>query len=198
MDLNALQAYVNKAETKSLPDTVVLYMDMLEMVRALYSKYETKTFIINILTSKTYNLSRHQAHKLYYDALNFFFADNKVKQVAWKNIYAQRLDDLAYYSIEIDDIESARRCFMDAATLRGVGKEEEMQTPDEMRQRPVVIYTIDAEKAGIEKANRTELAQFIDNIPEISERERVRLQRDSGITEVTLFEEIIDEKGKGK
>lgn len=168
-------------------------MELLEIVRSMYSKYETKNFIVNTLTTDIYGLSRYQATSIYFDALNFFYADNGVKQKAWENIYANHLDNLAYLAIEKDDLDTARKCFLDAAKLRGAGNEQGREIPKEMLSKPVIIYTIEADQVGIAKADRKALAEFIDNIPEISERERVRLQRDAGITEVTLFEETIDE-----
>lgn len=168
------------------------YLELLELVRSLYSKYETKQFIIKTLTLPIYNLTEEKATRLYYDALNFFFADNQVKQKAWQGIYATHLDNIAYYAIERDDLETARRCFVDAAKMRGVNNEEKQEISDEMYSKPVIIYTIDSEKAGIPSASRRELSQFIDSLPEISERERNRVKRDAGITESTLFEEIID------
>lgn len=175
-----------------MSDDLVIYMELLEMVRSMYSKYETKDFIVTTLMGKPYELSRLRATRLYYDSLCFFYSDNEVKQKTWENIYAEHLDKLAYYAIEKDDIETARRCFIDAAKMRGVGREEKAELPVEMFNRPVVIYTIDPEKAGIEPASRRELAHFIDNLPEISERERVRIKKDAGVIETTLFEDIID------
>lgn len=171
----------------------MIYLELLEIVRSMYSKYQLKSAIIKTLTTPIYSLSRKQATQLYYDALNFFFADNNVKQRTWANLYADHMDRLAYYAIERDEIENARRCFKDAAVFRGVGRDEKTEIPDEMKQRPVVIYTMDPGKVGLPVANRKELAQFIDNLPEISERERVRIKREGGVTDVKLFEDILDE-----
>lgn len=193
VDLNLLQDYINAGKTETLPDDLVVYLELLEVVRSLYNKYETKNFIIKTLMSPVYGLSRYLAHRLYVDSINFFYADNEVKQKAWEKVYADHLDNLAYYALEKDDLETARRCFLDAAKLRGVGREEKADIPEEMLNRPVVIYTIDAARAGIPAASRRELAEFIDNIPEISERERVRVKKDAGVIETTLFEDIVNE-----
>lgn len=172
-------------------------MELIELVRGMYSKYETKGFIVNTLMAEPYGLSRVRATRLYYDTLSFFYSDNNVKQKAWENIYATHLDNLAYYALEKDDIETARRCFLDAAKMRGVGREEKVDIPEEMLNRPVIIYSIDPAKAGIQPASRRELSDFIDNLPEISERERVRIKKDAGVIETTLFEETIqDAKSK--
>lgn len=174
-----------------MPANLVRYLELLEIIRAMYNKYDTKSFIVNTLMSPVYGFCRRDANRLYFDALNFFYSDNEIKQSAWQNIYAEHLENLAYYAIEKDDLDVARRCFIDAANMRGVGKEQKNEIPPEMLARPVVIYSIDAAKVGIPKASRPELAQFIDNLPEISERERVRVKRDAGVFETTLFEDLI-------
>ena len=143
-----------------------------------------------------YNIARIKANRLYYDSLNFFFSDNEVKQKAWETVYATHLDNLAYFAIETNDIDTARRCFLDAAKMRGVGREEKAELPEEMFNRPVVIYTLDPKKVGIEPASRRELGHFIDNLPDISERERIRVKKDAGIIETTLFEETIEDAKK--
>lgn len=198
VDLNILQAHINSGRADTLPDKLVIYLELLEVVRAMYNKYETKSFILNMLMSPVYGLTRKRATQLFYDALNFFYADNQVKQKAWENIYADHMDRLAYYAIARDEIENARRCFKDAALFRNVGRDEKTTVPDEMKQRPVVIYTMDPEKVGLPVANRKQLAEFIDNIPEISERERVRIKRDGGVTEVKLFDDFIDEENQSQ
>jgi hypothetical protein len=186
VDLNLLQHYIQSGK-HDLPDNLVIYLELLEIVRSMYSKYETKTFIINTLTSDVYGLSRNTATTLFYDALNFFYSDNKVKQKSWENIYADHLDNLAYICIAKDDIDTARKCFVDAAKFRGVGAASNPEMPDEFKTKPLIIYTLDPSDVGLPKASKKELAAFIDNLPEISERERVRLSKDAGITEVTLF-----------
>lgn len=187
-----LQHYITTGKS-NLPDEMVIYLELLELVRSMYSKYETKNIIINTLSSDVYGLSKNEATNIFYDALNFFFSDNKVKQKAWENIYANHFDNLAYLAMEKDDIETARKCFLDAAKLRGAGNEQGREIPREMLSKPIIIYTIDPEQVGIPQTSKKDLAAFIDNLPEISERERVRLQRDAGITDITLFEDIKNE-----
>ena len=197
VSLNLLQHYINTGKS-NLPDEMVIYLDLLELVRSMYSKYETKNIIINTLSSDVYGLTKNEATNLFYDALNFFFSDNKVKQKAWENIYANHLDNLAYLAIEKDDIETARKCFLDASRLRGAGNEQGREIPKEMLTKPIIIYTIDPEQVGIQQTSKKLLAEFIDQLPEISERERVRLQRDAGITDITLFEDMNDENKQDK
>lgn len=173
-------------------------MELIEMVRALYSKYETKGFILKVLMGEPYNINRHRANRLYYDSLSFFNSDNQVKQKEWENIYAEHLDKLAYYAWEKDDVETARRCFLDAAKFRGVGQLEKSELPKEMFARPVIVYSIDPEKVGIEKASRKQLGDFIDNLPDISERDRTRIKKDAGVIDPTIFTDFTNDAKSNK
>jgi len=196
VDLNTLQSFISAGNASSMPNDLVLFLELLEIARSLYNKYESRDFIVKTLMSPVYGLSRYLATQVYFDALNFFYADNSVKQQAWANIYADHMDRLALYAIERDEIENARRCFKDAATFRGVGSDELADIPDHMKQRPIIIYSMDPAKVGLPSASRKELSGFIDNIPEISERERVRIKAESGVTDVSLFEDFLDEKNQ--
>ena len=103
----------------------------------MYSKYETKTVIINTLMSPVYKLSRQQANKLFVDSLNYFYSDNKIKSDAWRQIYANKLEDLSAYALACDDIAQSRRCLNDAAKMRGVFDEkvQNARTFDQQRRR---------------------------------------------------------------
>ena len=118
-----LQALIEKGETGNLPENVVKYYEQVDFIRSLYNKYESRSFIISAVVLQWPKLSRYQATRLYFESLNFFNLDNEVKVQAWANIYADRLDNMSRICFELNDFETARRLTMNAAELRGVGKE---------------------------------------------------------------------------
>lgn len=185
-----LQSLIEKGEVKNLPEKVVAYYEQIDFIRCLYNKYESKSFIINAVTVQWPKLSKYQATNLYYECLNFFNLDNKVKVEAWANIYADRLDNMARICYELNDFETARRLTMDAAGLRGVGKEKPPQVPDELLDRRPVFYTIRLKDIGLPEANRNELAALIDGL-DIPERERSRIRKEALIEDVP-FEAVED------
>jgi hypothetical protein len=69
---------------------------------------------------------------------------------------------------------------MDAAELRGVGKETSKEIPKEFYERRPTIYMLDPKLFGIDKVDRRELADFLDNL-DITDTQRGRLKRDAGI-----------------
>lgn len=187
--IEQLRQLIENGNPSDLPAEVVRHLELMELVRSMYSKYETKTVIINTLMSPVYRLSRQQANKLFVDSLNYFYSDNKIKSDAWRQIYANKLEDLSAYALACDDIAQSRRCLNDAAKMRGVFDEKVQEIPDELLQRPVVIYTLNPEQLGLARANRSELAKLIDEMPDISDSDRQRVKRDASAFDFTLFEE---------
>jgi hypothetical protein len=184
-DYCQLQALVESGEISNLPATMVLFYEQIEFIRSLYSKFNSKTYIISMVRLKWPNISFIKASKLFNDCLNFFNLDNQIKVEAWANIYADRLDNMAIICTEMSDYETARRLTLDAAHLRGVGKDKVDPVPEELLDRRVILYVMDPQKLGIPKVDRRELAEFIDNI-DITESEKVKLRRDAQIDEVTF------------
>jgi len=185
-----LQALIERGETANLPEKVVNFYEQIDFIRCLYNKYESKSFIINAVVKQFPLLSKYQATNLYYECLNFFNLDNQVKVEAWANIYADRLDNMARICYELNDFETARRLTMDAASMRGVGKEKPNEIPEELLDRRPTFYTMKIEDIGLPKANRHLLAEFIDNI-DVSEKERRLYKREAMIEDVP-FEMIED------
>lgn len=184
-----LQEHIEHGTITKMPAEDVLYFDQLDFIRCLFNKYNSKNYIVTA-TSLKYKISKYLATKLYFECLNFFNLDNPVKVKAWANIYADRLDDMAALALEMNDVETARRCFADATKYRGVGRDTPEQIPEELLDRRAIFYTTSLKQFGIPEANRQELAAFIDAL-NISSLERMKLRREALIEDVpcTLYEE---------
>jgi len=178
-----LQGLIERGEISNLPEKVVQYYEQVDFIRCLYNKYESKSYIINAVSVQWPKLSKHQATQLFYETLNFFNLDNQVKVEAWANIYADRLDNMSRICYELNDFETARRLTMDAAKLRGVGKDKPNEVPDELLDRRPVFFTMKLKEIGIPDANRHDLAALIDNLP-ISERQKGKFKREAMIEDV--------------
>lgn len=188
-DYENLQALVQRGEVHNLPERLVNYFEQMDYIRCLFNKWESKTYIVSMVILKWPNLSAYQATQLYYDTLNFFYLDNQVKVEAWQNIYADRLDSMAATAREINDFKIAGQLTMDAAKLRGVGKEKPSELPPEIYDRRPVINIIDPKMFGITKVNRRKLAEFLDSL-DLSESEKLSLRRDAGMEET--YVELIE------
>jgi len=183
-----LQAFIEEGEIRDIPADQLEYFEQLDYIRSLYGKYESKSFILNAVQIKWPKLSKLSVNKLFSESLNFFYLDNDVKVEAWKNIYADQLDNLARICYDINDIETARRCLNDAAKMRGVGSDDKSRIPKEFFERKPVFYTVRPEDVGIHRESRLKLQKFIEDLP-ILEKDKLRVKRDAGIEDIE-FEEI--------
>lgn len=186
IEINQLQRYIDTGRS-NLPANVKLYLDLLETTRALFQKYKSRQFIMNYLV-KIRGLTRHKAGEVYTDTLNFFYLDNAVTKEAWRNIYAEKLDNAADVCWVLNDMEGYRRNLISAGEMRGLNKEDPPKVPDELFDRRAVLYQFDPEKLGIPKASRTELIELIDNLEDITDSQRKRFKADAGIIDIDFIE----------
>ena len=182
-EFDQLQTLIEKGEVTSLPEQLVEFYEQIDFIRSLYCKYNSKNYIINMVRMKWPKITTFIATKLYYETLNFFNLNNPVKVEAWKNIYADRLDNAALICFEMNDFETFRRLTLDAAEMRGVGKEIPNQIPKELLERKPTFYITDPELLGITKVSRPALAEFIDNL-DITEFEKNRVKREAQVIDV--------------
>jgi hypothetical protein len=187
-----LKHLIETGEPGSLSARQLTYFEQLDYIRTLHNRWDSKPFISNAVRLKWPEVSRKQAVKLYEDCINFFYLDNDVKIEAWRNVYAERLDNLSCLAIELDDLEEARLCIVKAADVRGLYRETIQPIPAELLDRRTIVYDMDIEKLGIPKVDRRELAAFIDNL-DLTQKEKQKCKSDAMI-EGTPFELIIDDE----
>ncbi len=160
--------------------------EQIEFIRELFACYSSKAQIIERIMNKWEMIRPYEAERLFNEVVNFYYiTNNEVKTEAWKNIYAERLDNLFLLCFNTNDFETARRCLIDAAELRGVNKDKPMQIPPEILDRRPILYSIKITDLGLKAENRNELAAAIDSY-DVSEKEKLRLRRDAMIEDVTF------------
>ena len=158
--------------------------EQVEFIRELFSNYSSKSQVIDRIRQKWPILRPIEAESLFNEVVNFYYiTSNEVKTEAWKNIYAERLDNLFLVCFNTNDFDTARRCLIDAATLRGVNKDKSQQVPPEILERRPILYSIKVTDLGMAPVNRNDLAALIDNL-DVSEKDKLRLRRDGMIEDV--------------
>lgn len=180
-DLSEIQTLMSTGKG-NLPESAQRVLFMLDTVRAMYQKYETKPIIINTLV-RTYNITRERAGQVFADALNYFYLDHQVTKEAWRNIYAEKFENAAAVCWEENDMEGYRRNLLSAAEMRQLNKEDPPKVPDELLDRRTIIYINDPKKLGIPPISRSDLAAFIDK-HDITEIEKDKLYQDAGIKDI--------------
>lgn len=163
---------------KSITDKEVKYYEQIDLVRCLFIQHNSRSYIINAICLSYKDINRRQANEIYTRAINFFYLDNDIKAEAWANIYADRLDNAAAICFEMNDFDNYDRYIKEAAKYRGVGKDKPTEIPEGFYDRRPVLYTIDPEKFKVKRVNRRQIAEWISNLPDLSEEDRLRLDRD--------------------
>lgn len=185
--------FIESGAKGELSEDLVKYIQLLELIRSMYDKYQSESSIVNFLQKSPYNLSEFQAKKRFYEAINLFYADNNVKKQTWRNVYATRLDRAADLALKaatsVADLEVYKKIIDAAARMRQLDRQDEKEIPKELFDKPFKIYTLDPEKVGRKRADRNLLAQQIDSM-EVSEKEKDKAKRDGLLVDaIEIFED---------
>ena len=136
LDSHQIERILKTGDLDSLTPAEREYFNLMELVRGLRARMMmpggnrivTKAGIIKVLKSDVYGLSDWMARRVYSDALNFFYSVDDVTPRAWRNLYAERLDNMANLSASMGKMKEARS-FMVARLLRGSGPRNSAGTP---------------------------------------------------------------------
>ena len=201
IDMNEIRRILKTGDMSSLTPEEVEYFHLMDAVRGWRArtltpdgkKIVTKAGIIKVLR-QAYGLSDYMARRIYSDALDFFYADADASPTAWRNLYAEKAENLANTALAMGDTKEALSCLKLAAELRGCFKEQQEEIPQELLDRkPIVVYTGDASTLGASKTDRKALEAFIDSIPETPELVRARLRQDAGVEKRNLLQRLIED-----
>jgi len=170
------------------------YYSLMEMVRGLRAKWVhngkviTKGTIIKMLKSEPYDLSDYEARVLYNDSLNFFYAQENIKSEAFANLYAEKLEKMSDAAFLNGKEEVAGKLLDLAAKLRGCYKPKDNTIPEELLHHPVMlVYTSDISDTGIPAADRKQLSEMLDSIPDIPVIVRDNIDQDAGIKKMDIL-----------
>ena len=130
------------------------------------------------------NLNSSTARSRIYDAINLFHVNSTVKNIAWDNYYADKMEDLAKLSIAADDITEARRCYERAHAFR-TNRNENDYDPDKFSPKEQIISPdVTVKRLGITEQNLNSMWQkaqkFIHEIP-IEAKEKMRLLNEASL-----------------
>jgi len=186
----ALLAYIESGASGDLSEEMIEYVNILELIRTMHMRYESRLTIIKFLQQPPYNLSEYIAVSRFSDAINFFYLDSEIKKQAWRNLYAEKLDRAADLVLKTatnsKDIDIYKNIVLSARDMRQLNIPESEDIPEEFFRKPVKLYTLNPEMVGKKRANRVLLAKHIDSL-HIPEAEKVRLKSDAMIDDVEFM-----------
>lgn len=189
-----LQDYIESGCKNDLTPEEQKYYNVLYAIIGVNRKYG-RDRAVNLLMHEPFNCTRPRARGMYYEAINLFFADDNIENRAHRNMIFENLMKAAQAvllsSKSSKDLEIYGNLQIQAWKVKQLDKEDQIKR-QELKEKPIKVYTTDADLIGIPMIDRKELATQIDAIPDISERERTRLKRDAQAIDID-FEEMIND-----
>ena len=195
-----LQDYLASGCTEDITDEELDYYNVLYALIGVNRKYG-KDSAVAFLRHEPFNLGLKRAREMYNEAVNLFFADDTIQNVAHRNMLYDNLMKAAQVTMtsatSSKDIEVYGDLLFKAWKIKQLDKPDPEQL-EEPKEKAIKIYSLTSESVGIQQANRQLLAAQIDNIPDITEREKERLRRDARIVDVDFIDMLNDQEEKTK
>jgi hypothetical protein len=194
--------FIETGNPDNAPEHIVEYLELLTRVDGMIrriGKFGSKNAVVKhiVLVEKLFgqNLSHYKASKIYNEALEYFFNDAEVSKNAWRNFYANIIEQEINFSRQIKkDTQDSKRIVdmaKTAAELRGVFDQDKEELPDELFRKQFVVYSTKAEELGLPKVDRNVLKQMIDTkIPDLSEKEKLRIYQEADIVPFEVFPNV--------
>lgn len=193
VDISHIYDFMERGNADNAPQHIVDYLELLDKTRGMIMRIDqfgSKNLVVKhlILTQK---LSKYKAGLVYDEAIEYFYSSQKVSKAAWKNIYAEKMEMMANFAVlqarTVDDARKVIQMYKDIGEMREVHVEDKSDLAAELFQAPVVVYSINPEDLGLPKANRQKLAEIIDKLPELTEKERNRIKEEAQVLPIKVF-----------
>ncbi len=185
--------YVENGKQGNADPEILRYLNLMDKIHTMHhriNKYGSKEMILKHLV-KVEGLSQFLANQMYEDAIDYFFSDTHISKQAQRNIIADKIAKAANMAIIVaktpQDWKYVTQILVDEWRVRMLDKEDAQELPEGIFQKPFKMYMQSAEALGMPPINRIELAKFIDEFPEITEKEKEALRREASIIPNKLF-----------
>ena len=189
-----LQDYIESGCKYQLSEEEQDYYNALFDVVGITRKYG-KDRAISMLMHEPFNCSRPRAREMYYEAVNLFYLDDTIEPAAHRNMIFDNLMKAAQTvllsSSGAKDMEIYGNLLTQAWKVKQLDKPDKVKR-QEIKEKDIKVYTLDSNLIGVPSIDRKDLANQIDKIPDLPEKERTRLKRDAMAVDIN-FEEIIDD-----
>lgn len=194
INIRDIYDFMETGSPANAPEHIVQYLELLDKVRGMFlriDKFGSRDAVIKHLMTVD-KMSRYKAAQVCDEAREYFYIDSKISKDAWRNIYADKIEKMINFSMQIaENVSDAKKVvdmIIDVATkIREVNVKDKEVLPEELFQPPIVVYTSSAETLGLPKINRQRIAEMIDQYPELSEKEKEHLKREAGVKKLILF-----------
>ena len=178
ISLDHIYDFMENGSVKNAPEEIVNYLLLLDKVMGMIRRidiYGNKDAVIKhlVLVDK---LSPYKAKKVYNETLEYFHSDKEVSKEAYRNYYAERMDKVTNFAMlimkDVADAAKVHKMLLDTMLARGVNEKDEEVIPDHYYDKPINLLSYDARILEFGETNRRALDDFINKLPELTEKER--------------------------
>lgn len=195
INLKDIYDFMETGNPTNAPDHIVAYLDLLDMVRGMFlrmDRWGSKEAIIkHLMVSSSHKLSRYKAMQVCDEAQEYFYRDSQISKSAWKNIYADKMEKMINFAMltvkDVNDAQKVVKMLLDVSVLRGVNEPDIEVIPDHFYEKPINLLSYDARIFEFGETNRPALNKFIDSLPELTEREKIRIKQEALLLPLKVF-----------
>lgn len=190
ISLEDIQDFVANGTKSKAPPEVVELLSVLEKIHGMYLRWHSRDYIMKHL-QKVCGYSYYLSGKLYDMATEYFYCERNVSKQAHRNRLSEKMEKAITLGMKMakdtKEVVQLISKIKDVAEVLQLDKNDAEDFPEELLAKPFKMYSVDAEFLGLPKVDRYKLARFIDNFPELSEKERIALREDAGIEQFKLI-----------
>ena len=175
IELDDLLEFLETGNPKNVPPKLAAYMMALERIWGMYRRsfdFPNKEAIIKHLVIVD-KLQRYQALKLVNDAMNYFSTESSLPKSTWRELIADKMLRAFTAAIRLSktakDFKDAAGILKEMATVLQLDKEEKMDMEEDLMKQ-IQVLTTDISLFGEVKEDRRAIAEFIDALPDVSEK----------------------------
>ena len=193
IELEHIIEFRDHGDFSKAPPEIVEFVSMMEKVRGMhvrFDQYGSRDAVIKHLT-KFDGLSHYMASKYHDTAMEYFFADKQLSKDAWRGIIA----DAMYKNISVmrttadnvQDLERTNKSLLAIAKVLRLDQPDPEPFPEELLSKPFKMYSLDMEFLGLPTIDRYELGRLIDELPTLTEKEKIMAKREGLVLPPKLF-----------
>lgn len=193
LSLSDIYDFLEFGNMNNAPAHIVEYIQVLDKIRAMslrIDQFGSKEAILKHLVAIE-KYSRYKANKLYEEALEYFYSDSTISKQAWKYIIAEKMMMNINFAEQIkesvQDSEKIQGMYLKLRDVLELDKEDKEELPQELFRKPVKLFTVDTELLGLPKVDRNRLAEIIEAIPELTEKEKLRIKSEALVIDLKAF-----------
>ncbi|MBD8081141.1 hypothetical protein [Chryseobacterium caseinilyticum] len=197
-NLNDLYKWIESGMTTTAPTELMEYVNLLEKIYRMMNRvdiYGSRDAIIKHLVDFEPEVkTRIKALDLYNEAFEYFNADTKISKKAWRNFYANKIDqdyEMARAVAETaSDFEKASRIADKAYKFRQLDQEDPPELPRSLFDKPIKVYTTDMDQFEIGNEDLKDIEMWIDdNTKELSPAAIDRIKQEAMLIPIKIFDD---------